>query len=203
MRTKPLAKNPTAPREPEKPLNSGSRVAPSLAAAATLCVAGVAGSCTPSESTVRPGPPEPQQCPQVALDTMRKEFGIHYSTGYARMLDVFAMPGYDVPTVKMNYQDAVTVTEGRQEVRLISHRGPPKKGLPKKSVLVGDFFIRDRLYARFNEVVLPDGTRLPFCAELVDPMPPYNLGLPFEPGSKPGAWTVRGLAYVYSSDLTY
>jgi hypothetical protein len=134
---------------------------------------------------------------------MHKEFGIHYTTGYARMLDVFAMPGYDVPIVKMNYQDSVPITEGRHEVRFVSHRGPPKKGLPKKSVLVGDFFIRDRIYARFNEVRLPDGRRLPFCAELINPSPPFDVGVPFAPDSKPGDWKVRALVYVGSSDLTY
>lgn len=203
MRTKPLAKNPTAPREPEKPLNTGSRVASPLAAAAAACVAGMAGSCTSSEPAVRPGPPARQECPPGAVETMRKEFGIHWTTGYARMLDEFAMPGYDVPMVKMRPQDTVPITEGRHEVRYILHRGPPKKGLPKKSVLVGDFFIRDKLYARFNEVRLPDGRRLPFCAELVNPDPPFDVGVPFAPGSKPGTWTVPALVYVQSSDLTY
>jgi serine/threonine protein kinase len=202
MRTKPLAKNPTAPREPEKPLSSSSSVASALAAAAAVCVAGVAGSCTSSDPAVRPGPPARQECPPGAVETMRKEFGIN-ARGYDRMLDVFAMPGYDVPIVKMNYQDTVPIMEGRHEVRFVSHRGPPKVGLPKKSVLVGDFFVRDRLYARFNEVRLPDGRRLPFCAELINPSPPFDAGVPFEPGSKPGAWKVQALVYVGSSDLTY
>jgi serine/threonine protein kinase len=204
MRTKPLAKNPPAPREPEKPLPSGSRVASPLAAAAAACVAGLAGSCTASEPAVRPGPPERQECPPGAVETMRKEFGIHWTTGYAAMLDVFSMPGYDVPMVEMRPEHTVTVTEGRHEVRYYLHRGPPGKGVPKKSVLVGDFFIRDKLYARFNEVRLPNGQRLPFCAELINPDPPFDVGVPFAPGSKPGAWTVPALVYVQTTlDLTY
>jgi eukaryotic-like serine/threonine-protein kinase len=202
MRTKPLAKNPTAPQEPEKPLSSSSSTASSLAAAAVVCVAGVAGSCTSSEPALRPGPPARQECPPGAVESMRKEFGIN-ARGYDRMLDVFAMPGYDLPTVKMSYEDSVPITEGRYEVRHISNRGPPKVGLPKKSVLVGDFFIRDRLYARFNEVRLPDGRRLPFCAELINPEPPFDVGVPFKPDSKPGAWKVPALVYVGSSDVTY
>jgi len=134
---------------------------------------------------------------------MRKEFGIHWTTGYGQMLDIFAMPGYDLPPVKMRAGDTIPVTEGRHEVRFMVHRGPAGKGLPKKSVLVGDFFIRDKLYARFNEVRLPNGQRLPFCAELVNPAPPFDVGVPFAPGSKPGAWTVPGLVYVQTSYLTY
>jgi hypothetical protein len=133
---------------------------------------------------------------------MRKEFGIN-TARYEAMLDEFAMPGYDVPLVKMRDGDTVPITEGRHEVRYVNHRGPAGVGLPKKSVLVGDFFIRDKLYARFNEVRLPNGRRLPFCAELYNPDPPFDVGVPFAPGSKPGAWMVPALVYVRSSDLTY
>jgi hypothetical protein len=205
MRTKPLAKNPPAPREPEKPQSPGSSRASSLAAAAAACVVGIAGgSCTSSEPAVRPGPPERQLCPPGSVETMREEFGINSEQyGYAHMADLFAMPGYDVPTpAKMKFEHSVPITEGRHEVRLVSLQGPKGVGLPKKSVLVGDFFIRDRLYARFNEARLPDGRRLPFCGELIDPGS-YKRGVALIPDSKPGTWRVRALVGVGSSDVTY
>ncbi len=204
MRTNPLAKKPpTSPREPEKPPSSSPSVASSLAAAAAACVVGMAG-CTSSEPAVRPGPPEPQECPPGAVETMRKEFGISAGWGVDRMMDTFVMPGYDVPAIKMNSVDTVPITEGRHQVRHLITRAPPGKNtLPKKSVLVGDFFIRDRVYARFNEVRLPDGRRLPFCGQLINPSPPYDVGVPFAPDSKPGAWKVRALVYVVSADVTY
>lgn len=202
MRTKPLAKNPTTPQQPEKPPRPGPSVASALAAAAAVCVAGVTGSCTSSEPAVRPGPPERQLCPPGAVESMRKEFGIN-SRGYARMVNLFSMPGFDMSMVKFGSVDSVPITEGRHEVRLVTHRGPAGVGLPKKSVLVGDFFIRDKLYARFNEVRLPDGRRLPFCAELLEPDPPWDVGIPFAPDSKPGAWKVEALVAVGSSEVDY
>jgi serine/threonine-protein kinase len=201
MRTKPLAKNPTPPQEPEKPARSGSNVASSLAAAAVVCVAGMAG-CTSSEPAVRRGPPESQLCPPGSVESMRQEFNINARPyGHARMIDIFALPGYDVPAIP-RFEDTVPITAGRHEVRWIGKRSRKGVGVPKKSVLVGDFFIGDKLYARFNEVRLPDGRRLPFCGELLDPRT-EEVGIPFEPGSKPGAWRVRALVYVGSADVSF
>jgi serine/threonine-protein kinase len=202
MRTKPLAKNPTPPQEPEQPARSGSSVASSLAAAAVVCVAGMAG-CTSSEPAVRPGPPVSQLCPPGSLESMRQEFNAYsIPHGYGPLLAIFAMPGYDVPALP-NFVDTVPVTEGRHELRLVTNLGPRDVRLPKKSVLVGDFFIRDKLYARFNEVRLPDGRRLLFCGELLDPLAPHAVGVPFAPDSKPGAWRVPALVYVESADVSY
>jgi hypothetical protein len=134
---------------------------------------------------------------------MREQFNIHSKQyGYARMVDLFALPGYDKPAVKADFEEPVPITEGRHEVRLVANQSRKGVGLPKKSVLVGDFFIRDRLYARFNEVRLPDGRRLPFCAELLDPVT-YQEGVALVPGSKPGTWKARALVFVGSSDVSY
>jgi hypothetical protein len=62
-------------------------------------------------------------------------------------------------------------------------------------VLVGDFFIRDKLYARFVEARLPDGRRVPFCGELYG-SESEDVGADFLPGSQPGAPRVGALQKV-------
>ncbi|HYI02548.1 serine/threonine protein kinase [Hyalangium sp.] len=196
MRTKPLAKNPTAPQAPEKLRSPSPSVANPLAMVAACALV---GSCASSEPVMRLGPPPPQRCPPTSVEVMAKEFGIG-TREFERMVTPFVMPGAGA---KPRYEDSVPITEGRHAVRMyFGSSGPRGKGLPKKSVLVGDFIIRDKLYARFVEAELPDGRRFPFCGELLDP-DTREVGAAFRPGSKQGEMMVGAILYVGSSDTDH
>jgi serine/threonine protein kinase len=181
MRTKPPAKNPTAPQEPEKPRSLGSSVASPLAGVFAACV--LTGGCAASEPAVLPGPPPSVQCPAGAVEAMRKEFhiGIGYNEGYHGYYDQVRLPGWKKG---MDHEDPIVMTEGRHEV--VAYLLDREDGIQPGTVLVGDFFVRDRLYARFIEARLPNGRRVPFCGEL-HALIGGALGAPFLPGSKPGA----------------
>jgi serine/threonine-protein kinase len=199
MRTKPPAKNPVA--KPEKPRSQGTGTVRPIASAVAACV--LAGSCATSDSAVRSVPLPREQCPPNAVEAMHKEFGIS-TQKYPRMSDYFAMPGSaDDLTLDDNNNAPVSITEGRYEVRLYEHVGKRNLGIPKKAALVGDFFIRDRLYARFFEVRMPDGRRLPFCAELRNPDSPFDRGVPYQPDTQPGAVRVPSVVYVWSRQDTH
>ncbi len=181
MRTKPPAKNPTAPKEPEKPRSPGSSVASPLAGVVAACA--LAGGCAASEPAVRTGPPPHVQCPAGAVEAMRKEFhiGLGYNEGFHGYYDQVRLPGWKKG---MDHEDPVVMTEGRHEV--VAYLLDRVDGIQPGTVLVGDFFVRDRLYARFIEARLPNGRRVPFCGEL-HALIGGELGAPFLPGSKPGA----------------
>jgi serine/threonine protein kinase len=195
MRTKPLVKNPTAPQVPEKLRSPSPSVANPLAMVAACALV---GGCASTEPVMRLGPPPPQLCPPTSVEVMKKEFGIG-DLG-TRMVTPFILPG---ASEDPKWKDSVTITEGRHEVRMYyGSSGPRGKGLPKKSVLVGDFIIQDKLYARFVEVRLPDGRRLPFCGELLDGST-REVGATFRPGSKQGEMKVGAILFVGSSDTEH
>ncbi|MFL5347499.1 MAG: serine/threonine protein kinase [Hyalangium sp.] len=188
MRTKPPAKNPSPRPEPEKPRSPGSSVASPLAGVVAACV--LTGGCAASEPLVRSGPPPLQQCPPGAKEAIE-------SLGLESMdsLSVL-MPG--APPKHARYEDEVVATEGRHEVtvRLLKRGDDVLYG----SVVVGDFFLTDRLYARFVELRLPDGRRYPWCGYLVAPKDGKKLGAPFLPDSKPGAMKIGAIQEVEISE---
>lgn len=96
-----------------------------------------------------------------------------------------------------SYDDAVTVTEGRHEVIVRLRKWGNK--IPKGSTVIGDFYLRDRLYGRFVELRLPSGQRYPFCAYLVGALDLGKTGAPFLPGSTPGAQKVRAIQDIRTS----
>ncbi|WP_224240581.1 serine/threonine protein kinase [Hyalangium gracile] len=182
MRTKPPAKPSPVPPEPEKPRSSGSSTAGPLAVAAACAIV---GGCTATEPAVRPGPPPRQLCPPGAVEAMAEKF--HIGRFPLRgWYEQFRMPG---ATKDMEWEDSVVAPEGRHEITLLVGQREP---IPKGLVLVGDFFIRDRVYARFVEARLPNGERVPFCGQLED-LIGNDLGAPFLPGSEPGAPKVRAI----------
>jgi hypothetical protein len=89
----------------------------------------------------------------------------------------------------------VPITEGRHEV-LIFESTIPGDGYPDGTRLVGEFFLRDKLYAHFTEAVLPDGRRLPFCGSL-DSTSDAGDGVPFAPGPKSGPRKVDPVEVVF------
>jgi len=182
MRHLPLDQTPTAPPPPEKLRSPGSSGSNALAGVVAACA--LAGGCATSDSAVRVGPPPRQLCPPGAVESMREAFGGAHPDFFPAELQVF-LPGATLTTA----DEEVTVTEGRHEVLMYGGR-PWGTGYPSRTRLVGDFFIRDRLYARFVEARLPDGRRVPFCGYLKQAQDPRE-GVPFAPGSKPGALKVQ------------
>ncbi|WP_224371454.1 serine/threonine protein kinase [Hyalangium versicolor] len=178
MRTKPPAKNPSAPPEPEKPRSPGSGTVSPLAGVVAACA--LVGGCASSDAAVRLGPPPRQLCPPGAEEAMKERFGLGDALGWYERV---RMPGWKKG---MTDEEPVIVTEGRHEVVAYRRSAAPK--VPPGLVLVGDFIIADKLYARFVEARLPNGERIPFCAELDTER--GSWGVPFLPGSKPGAMMV-------------
>ena len=95
------------------------------------------------------------------------------------------LPGATIFTL----QQEVTVTEGTQQEVVVYIGRPWGKGYPQNTRLIGDFYLRDKLYARFSAARLPDGTLLPFCGYLAQWNDPGE-GVSFSPSSKPGAMKV-------------
>jgi hypothetical protein len=187
MRTRPPATNTPVPPEPEKPRRSGPSTVSPLVGMVTACA--LAGGCATSEPVVRQGPPPLQQCPPGSDEAMEKELGIDGPT-----LNSVWMPG---ASKDAGYYDPVVVTEGRHEVLVRLKKWGNK--VPKGSAVVGDFYLRDRLYGRFVELRLPDGRRFPFCGYLVAPKDGANTGAPFLPGSTPGSQKVGAIQEVVTS----
>jgi len=99
-------------------------------------------------------------------------------------------------------QEDLIVKEGPQQEVVIIKGRPWGKGYPNNTRLIGDFYIRDKLYARFSAARLPDGTLLPFCGYLAQYNDPGE-GVSFLPGSKPGAMKVEPLQLVGYMTLEY
>ena len=158
-----------------------------LAGVAAACT--VAVGCAGSDSALRQGPPPRQVCTPEARASMEEMLQNASSNRYGvRVLLEGALPDRRFP-------NEVPVTEGQHEV-LIFEATNPGDGYPDGTRLVGEFFLRDMLYAHFTEAVLPDGRRLPFCGFL-DSSNSAGPGVPFEPGSKSGPRKVDPLQVVY------
>lgn len=190
MRTRHVTKNSPAPQEPELPRAPGSGVAGSIAGAVAACV--LTGSCA-SAPTVIPGPPPLQQCPPGSKEAI-KSFGFEHGDFMAVW-----MPG---ASRSVSYDDEVTVTPGRHEVIFRLMKGVTDSRLTG-AVFVGDFFLTDRLYARFVEMRLKDGRRLPWCGFMIAPRDYDSLGAPFMPDSKPGAMKVKAIQELRVSEYNH
>ncbi len=177
------AKNPPAPQVQETARDGGSSAAAAIVGTAIACTLATGCATTPP---VPIGPPPKQPCPPGAEKVIRETLGIK---GYT--LDEVYLPGY-FKGEDWDDDDFVFVTEGRNAVTTHQYRWTQ---VPEGTKIIGEFFIRDRLYGRFTEVELPDGTRLPFCGYLASWIG-HEEGVPFLPGSKPGAMKVFPLAFV-------
>jgi eukaryotic-like serine/threonine-protein kinase len=117
------------------------------ALAALLCV----GTACAAPQLARSEPP-PEECPPGALQAMTEQLGIRLGRTEAVSFEPFDA-GMSRP---------IPVQEGYIEARLIG----PLGGMPRHSMLDGRFvFGEQRVYARFTEVRLPDGQRVPICIE--------------------------------------
>lgn len=144
-----------------------------LAGVATACT--VVVGCAGTDPALREGPPPRQVCPPETVALM-SELLDHEWMRYAVGI---TLPGIGPDTSPI--PEEVPVLAGRQEA-LVAEEG---SGLPQGTRLVGEFLVRDRLYAQFSEAVLPDGRRVPFCGFLDDDSTP-GPGVPFLPGLKSG-----------------
>jgi serine/threonine protein kinase len=190
MRPSPLDQPPNTPPPPAKPRSPGSSSSSALTGMVAACA--LAGGCATADPAVRVGPPPPQQCPPGAEESMKAALG----TLRRAELQVL-LPGATV----FNTQQDLIVTEGRQEA-VIFLTSLPGEGYPAQTRLIGDFYVRDKLYARFFAARLPNGALLPFCGYLAQ----YNdlgEGVSFLPSSKPGAMKVYAIQLVGYMTLDY
>jgi len=101
----------------------------------------------------RPLPP-PAECPQGAVETMTNTFGIHIAQMSSATTDL------DMT----RHVGLRPVSEGEVTFRLGLELGR----LPRRTLLKGRLFVRDRVYGRFTEAQTPDGQVFPVCLVLVD-----------------------------------
>jgi serine/threonine protein kinase len=169
-------------RQPEGPRGSGgSKKGPRLAGAVIVACTMVDGGCA-STPHVPPGPPPELACPPAAANTLTKTFRLKNAD-----MEEITMPGADPD---MNYGDLVVVTAGRHEVKTT---GDGFWHVPPQTVMVGDFVISDRVYARFTELRIGDKT-YPWCAYLVSDEVPLPVGAAIKAEAGSGAVKVRAFA---------
>lgn len=156
-----------------------------LTGVVTACT--VAVGCAGPDAAMRLGPPPDQVCTPEAIASMREVLrDARLRTGV-----LVLMPGLNLDMD--SFPPSVLVTEGRHE--LVLGQGAID-GYPDDTLFVGEFMLRDMLYAHFTEAVLPDGRRLPFCGFLDTERVPGH-GVPFSPDSKPGAWRVEPFQMIW------
>ncbi|MDY7231281.1 serine/threonine protein kinase [Hyalangium rubrum] len=187
MRPKAPAKHSEPPQapEPEQPRGSGASPPSKFAGALAACI--LTGSCASTDPVVRPDGALSQLCPPGAAEAMRRDLGISEP-----VLHEVAMPGNHKGEF-WEEGEFWLVREGRHEVTTFEQLRWKK--MPVGTAIIGDFFIGDRLYARFTEVRFPDGRRFPFCGHLVG-RDDGETGQPFLKGSKDGAMKVLPVSYV-------
>ncbi|WP_224373073.1 serine/threonine protein kinase [Hyalangium versicolor] len=123
--------------------------------------------------------PEPEACPQEAVDAMRKELGWRMGGG--------TQPGIVVDVTKRapeyltKDEDFFTVhNDGPVTGELARDEGKAPKGTRLEGHL---WTTGDRIYGRYRRAQLPGGRTVPICVELTYGR---NLGLDKQEGSKPG-----------------
>jgi serine/threonine-protein kinase len=121
-------------------------------AACTAPAAQVHAGSAPARK-VRPLPP-PADCPEGAVETMTKTFGIYIGQRTTATTDVEMTKGVGLRPVR----------EGEVTFRLGLELGR----LPQRTLLKGRLFVRDRVYGRITEARTPDGQVFPICLELMD-----------------------------------
>ncbi|WP_224370736.1 serine/threonine protein kinase [Hyalangium versicolor] len=135
-------------------------------------VAWVEAGCTGVQTR-----PDPEECPQEAVDAMEKELG--WIGG--------EQPGIIVDVTKrkpkpVTRQDKLAVfNDGPVTGELVEDEG----NAPKGTRLEGHLWTTgDRIYGRYRRAFLPGGRTVPICVELISG---GDLGLDKQEGSKPGA----------------
>jgi serine/threonine-protein kinase len=154
------------------------RTAPLKKALTAACV-GMACSSAPVRPTWPP-PPAPEECPEGAVLTMRKELGITVP-GKASLATFLGADGQPV---------FVNVREGPVSFLM---RGALGK-LPSGTELHGRLYFSERIYGRITEARTPKGATYPVCMEVLNGS--EELGLERDkPGDTPESvqvyWAVR------------
>lgn len=144
----------------------------SIAQGCTLAI-GAASTLVACAGT--PLRPEPQRCPQAALDAM-KELGLRRDAKGGLTLDIRYPWRMDAEDVTVSDGDIVSVLKER-------HRG-----LPEGTLLYGRLWTGgERVVGHYTRAETPDGHTYPVCLVLGNP---EDGGWWKNPGSKPGATTV-------------
>ncbi len=165
--------SPTASEKGSSPVSTLSNSRPVLAVAVWLCANFTMGC---SAAQVRP---LPEDCPPAAVQSM-EELNLLNQESYRAIIDI-NQPGKPE-------QDGV-YQEGKVVGRVVRHSWTGTH-LPEGTLLYGQLWTegltkygQEAVLGRYNEVLLPDGRRLPVCFVLGD-----QTGLITKnPGSKPGA----------------
>ncbi|MCP3097572.1 protein kinase [Myxococcus sp. K15C18031901] len=151
------------------------------AVAKTAVAACLAGACAGGPAPLRDEPPV-QDCPAATLAVMNevgftppKLIGSEFQIGMLHRLEIDPQPAPpDGGTLTLNTFGERPYIDG--------YMGP---GVPVGSKFRGKvFWGKDRLFGWITEIILPDGRRLPLCANITDPNR-TELGMPYEPGSTP------------------
>nr|WP_253910606.1 serine/threonine protein kinase [Pyxidicoccus fallax] len=143
------------------------------AAVATCMTAACAGG--PQVRTASPEKP----CPEDALKFMRELPIDETNHNFGNRGEVTMLPP--------NREGPVPVPPDGSPVTFYATQGLEKGRLPKGTRFVGQIFRgKDKVYAWVTELVMPNGDRHPFCAQLMDDEGTYGEpGAEYLPGSTP------------------
>jgi serine/threonine-protein kinase len=145
---------------------------------AAAAVAAMALGCPSAQ--VRP-PPEPMECPPGALENMEK-LGLEQGDSSALYLEPHTEAVPPIP-----------VKEGWASFRPVGQW--PSEKMPYVKRLAGKvLFGGERVYGRFTQATLSDGTTLRVCMELLDSTD-FKRGLKCEPTRSPGTVKVHPYGY--------
>jgi len=136
--------------------------------------------------------PDPEACPQEAVDAMRKELGWSLDGGTQPAIIVDVTKRIPEPLTKR--EDALAVfNDGPVTGELAEAEGKAPKGTRLEGHL---WTAGDRIYGRYRRAQLPGGRTVPICVELGNGFD--GPGIVKREGSKPGAAVgskeVNGLA---------
>jgi serine/threonine-protein kinase len=128
--------------------------------------------------------PDPEDCPQEAVDAMEKELGWRVRGGSRAMQPaiVVDVTKGGIPEPFTTEEDAVTVfKDGPVTGELARDEGKAPKGTRLEGHL---WTTGDRIYGRYRRAHLPGGRTVPICVELGNHH--AVVGMDKEKGSKPG-----------------
>jgi serine/threonine protein kinase len=188
--------SPTLTNGAPNPQKASPRRVPSKVERCALLVftlAWVEAGCTGVQTR-----PDPEACPQEAVDAMEKELGwdVEATDGSrgAQPLIVVDVTKGGIPRPLTKYEDAFTVFKDGPVTGEISEA---EGKAPKGTRLEGHLWTTgDRIYGRYRRAHLPGGHTVPICVELGNHH--AVVGIAKEEGSKPGhavgSKEVNGLA---------
>ncbi|HYI01142.1 MAG TPA: serine/threonine protein kinase, partial [Hyalangium sp.] len=160
---------------PNPPKASPRRVPSKVERCALLVftVAWVEASCTGVQTR-----PDPEACPQEAVEAMEKELGWFVGDQPAIIVDVTKR----IPEPLTKREDAWAVfNDGPVTGELAEAEGKAPKGTRLEGHL---WTTGDRIYGRYRRAQLPGGRTVPICVELGGV---NYVGMDKREGSKPGA----------------